>query len=122
MRHILPPSPQIVQTVDTDGVTVTARAWRAEHENWLQLRPILPLNSHQWDIAITHYWPEWEPFGSPDDQGVQFLGPIQSRNGVFTGFQEGRWGGGLVTATIPNGSDYRSGSKLPAGGRNASPI
>ena len=62
------------------------------------LRPILPTNSHQWDVKVTRQEREWEPFGADrQDYGSKVSGrTILSRNGIFNAYSEQWLGGGIV--------------------------
>lgn len=98
MRHAVPPPFAFTDTITRNGVTVSARAWHeANSQVGYVLRPVLPPNSHQWDIVMVSKWHEWEPFAYDGrvkvykDSGA----PVLGRNGIFdTDFE--RWYGGGI--------------------------
>ena len=98
MHHAVPPPSAFTDTITRDGVAVSARAWHeANSQIGYVLRPVLPPNSHQWDVVTTSEWHEWEPFAYDGrvkvykDSGA----PVLGRNGIFdTGF--GRWYSGGI--------------------------
>ena len=110
MRHAIPPSSAVTETVKRGGITLSARAWhsavgRSDGLVSYLLHPILPPDSHQWDVVTTGQEREWEPFAYDGhvevyaDEGT----PILGRNGVFdTDFE--RWDGGGIRGLV--GTDY----------------
>ena len=86
MQHILPPPVKVQETVEKDGIRVSADAGRSGSMIWFRLRPILPANSHQWDFNYLGEWMEWEPYGyAPQPHQSN---PILSREGHFTADME----------------------------------
>ncbi len=83
MRHAIPDAPQIADSVTKDGITTTARAWRGRHQIFTQIRPILPNDSHQWELATNDQWSEWEKFDRPRPDGATTWPPILGRGGIF---------------------------------------
>ena len=102
MRHAIPRPAIFTTTITQDGITMSAQAWHDQpgqingQVNYL-LRPMLPQNSHQWEIVKTDEWQEWEPFAYEghiplsEHSGT----PILGRNGVFKAILESRYGGGF---------------------------
>ncbi len=107
MRRIIPNTPQITDSMTANGVTTTARAWRSRHRIYLQTCPILPPNSHQWEIATNNLWPEWEKFDQPHGQDPIIRMPILGRNGAFA--DRDIEYGGTLSNEVP--ADYRSASR-----------
>ena len=110
MRHDIPDNPAVQTAQTVNGISVTARAWRMRHEIYLQLRPILPPGSHQWEFVNQQSWGMWEKFDQPHRlyADVENAPPIEGRNGRFTG-NDTVWYGGL-TMRLP--ADYRSASRF----------
>lgn len=107
MRHAIPDAPQVTDSVMKAGITTTAVAWRGRHRIFLRVRPILPPNSHQWELATNDQWSEWEKYGRPRPQGATTRLPILGRGGIFAG-QDVAYGGGL---TMSFDAPYRSASR-----------
>lgn len=103
MRHAVPPPSSFTDTIITDNITVSARAWHggtgppAGSIGYI-LHPILPPGSHHWDVLMTKEAREWEPFSYDEhvkiyaDSGV----PILGRNGLFNTDFERWYGGGIL--------------------------
>ena len=110
MKQIIPASatPQTSQTIQ--GIRVSARAWRMRHEIYLQLLPVLPLGSHQWELGPRQSWSEWEKGDQPAavDKDTLNYQPIEGRGSHFTE-ADTRWYGSLMTI-LP--ADYHSASKF----------
>ncbi len=103
MRHAVPPPAKVTDSVTENGITMSAKAWH--QQDWQSnssietiLHPVLPANSHQWDVNITRREPEWEAFGTDGrDHGSSSSGPpILGRNGVFSTQFEQWFGGGIL--------------------------
>jgi hypothetical protein len=100
MCHAVPPPPHSTTTVTENGVMMSAQAWHPSpgqpmgEINYL-LRPVLPANSHQWDVLVTEQSREWESFGDTGQVPVYAYSgtPIAGRNGVFSTGSERSWGG-----------------------------
>ncbi len=113
MRRNIPDAPTVQTMQNVKGIPVSARAWRIHKEAFLQLLPILPPASHQWEIASADARSEFEKFGqahAPDPDPV-FYRPIEGRSGQFTPNDTGsgsKWFGSLITR-FP--ADYRSSSR-----------
>ena len=102
MRHAIAPPVKVTDAVTKNGVTMSAHAWYwSSHPRSPMaqaiLRPILPANSHQWDVVTLKQERDWEPYAreaSPllyANSGV----PILARNGVFDSPNEMFDGGGI---------------------------
>ena len=107
MRRVIPDAPAITSSLTRSGITTTAQAWRSRHWIFLQVRPILPPNSHQWELARNEHWSEWETFNQPHRQGSAIGMPIVGRRGVFT--REDVSYHGALTADLV--APYRSASQ-----------
>lgn len=106
MRHVIAPPVKVTDTVtDTvtkNGVTMSAHAWYwSSHprSSMIQaiLRPILPINSHQWDVVTLKQERDWEPYAE-DNRGPLSANsgvPVLARNGVFDSPYEMYDGGGI---------------------------
>lgn len=102
MRHAVPPPAKVTDTVTKNGITMSAKAWNQQDtvgNGSIEtiLHPILPANSHQWDVVLTRQEREWEPFNADGRNlrnGVSGP-PILGRNGVFTTQFEQWFGGGI---------------------------
>ena len=102
MRHAVPPPAKARETVTQNGITMTAKAWHepgglGNRNLGILLRPMLPPQSHQWEILVTRQEREWEPFGEVgylraySESGTT----VDGRNGVFTTGSEQWFGGGI---------------------------
>lgn len=102
MRHAVPPPAKAVDTVTQNGITMTAKAWHVpgglgNRNLGILLRPMLPPQSHQWDILVTRQEREWEPFGKEKRVSIYSESgtPVVGRNGVFSTGSEQWFGGGI---------------------------
>lgn len=109
MRRAIPDPVMPVTTVTKKGVTMSASAWywssRPQGQMTMAqaiLRPILPANSHQWDVVVLRQEREWEPFEwklfASEASGPLYPKsgtPILARNGVFDSPNELFYGGGI---------------------------
>ncbi len=106
MRHAVPAPSTITDTVTKEGITMSAQAWHQQigqpgqiGEIAYLLHPILPPNSHQWDVRITDASQEWEPYDydGHSRNGISYDSTygtlINGRNGVFNKGFERRYGG-----------------------------
>ncbi len=111
MKQILPPPVVVQNVITTHGITVTADARRdgigsVEY----RFRPVLPPNSHQWDINFTGSWLEYEPYGyqtGPNE--ISHSHPIKARNGMFTDDFE-KYNKGISSELVQ--APYRSSSRF----------
>jgi hypothetical protein len=102
MCYTVPPPATLTSTITQDGITMSAQAW---HDQPSQIngtvsyifRPLLPPNSHQWDVVTTGLWHEWEPYNYDGHIKVYETSgqPILGRNGVFSTEFERWYGGGI---------------------------
>lgn len=107
MRRVIPDTPMITDSVTENGITTTALAWRFRHQIYFQTRPILPVDSHQWEMTTNDQWSQWEKFDQPHGQELDIRQPIIGRRGAFAP-QDIRLYGSLTT-NLP--ADYRSASR-----------
>ena len=107
MRHVISDASKITSSVTSSGIITTAGAWRGRHKIFLRVRPALPPDSHQWELATNDQWSEWEQSDRPHPQGATTRLPILGRAGVFTE-QDMAYGGGL---TMSFDAPYRSASR-----------
>lgn len=107
MRQVIPDAPVITDHVTAGGITATATAWRSRHEIFCQVRPLLPPNSHQWELVTNDQWSEWEKLGQAHPQDVYASRPIEGRSGHFS-VRDLAPNYGNLTRRFP--ADYRSAS------------
>ena len=107
MRLVIPDAPAITSSLTRSGITTTAQAWRSRHWIYLQVRPILPPTSHQWELARNERWSEWEMFNQRHGRGTAIGMPIVGRKGVFTR-EDVSYRGALTTDLS---APYRSASR-----------
>ncbi|MGI4790268.1 MAG: hypothetical protein ACRYFS_15630 [Janthinobacterium lividum] len=103
MRHVVPAPSHPVSTITKDGISLSVKAWhpQAGQPNGLIsyiLHPVLPPDSHQWDIVTTEQSREWEPFDFDSHKTIYASSgtPILDRNGVFSPPQSW-YGGGILS-------------------------
>lgn len=109
MRQVIPDTPTVTDTITKNGISVSVHAWRYQGMIFVQTRPILPPQSHQWGLTEEDQWMQWEPYNTSQGQSDAGDRPIQSRGGVFTAPDEKKYGGGLITNQIA--APYRSASR-----------
>ncbi len=109
MRQNIPDAPKVQTAQAMQGISISARSWHSGHQVYLQVLPVLPPGSHQWEIGPRQSWSEWEKFDqqhTPTDP-LNYK-PIEGRSGHFTQ-NDALWFGSLTTM-FPG--DYRSASKF----------